>query len=238
MAEFIYDNDTAQLKSTPRSALRRRLAARRLWRAEVIYVAGLTAFAVLALFAHFFTYFAWDLAVTRALQTLPVPGLHGFMRYISQFGNAPRLITVTAVALLACNMRSEAFWLTWSGGGSWLINKLLKYVVARPRPTSDLITVFHRWEDNSFPSGHVMFYVCFFGFLFFVAYEHLPRGSLARRLALTVTALPVALIGLSRVYLGEHWPSDILGSYLVGGVWLALSLRFYRRWKYAQTDVS
>jgi undecaprenyl-diphosphatase len=84
---------------------------------------------------------------------------------------------------------------------------------------------------RSFPSGHVTFYVSYFGFLFFTAYALLPRGSLLRRLALTLTALPVLLIGVSRVYLGEHWPSDTIGAYLWSGVWLAFVLWMYGRWK-------
>jgi undecaprenyl-diphosphatase len=78
-------------------------------------------------------------------------------------------------------------------------------------------------------------YVCYFGFLFFVAYAQLPRDSYARRIALALLALPVLLVGLSRVYLGAHWPSDTIGAYLFGGLWLAFSLHMYRHWKESAT---
>jgi undecaprenyl-diphosphatase len=109
---------------------------------------------------------------------------------------------------------------------------MMKMLIARPRPSAEVgIQVYRDTVSQSFPSGHVTFYVCYFGFLFFVAYALLPLRSLARRLALTFTALPVALVGLSRIYLGAHWPSDTLGAYLWSGIWLAFSLEMYRRWK-------
>jgi undecaprenyl-diphosphatase len=125
--------------------------------------------------------------------------------------------------------------LTLSTAGSGLINSLLKLLISRPRPSPDLLPIYRDMATQSFPSGHVTFYVCFFGFLFFVAYALLQRGTLLRRLALTLTALPVLLVGLSRVYLGAHWPSDTLGAYLWSGVWLAFSLVMYRRWKERRT---
>ena len=103
-------------------------------------------------------------------------------------------------------------------------------LIAEP-PAAPLVRVENLYGTESFPSGHVTFYVCFFGFLFFVAFALLPKGSTARRLACGLAALPVVLVGVSRVYLGAHWPSDTLGAYLFSGLWLAFSLDMYRRWK-------
>jgi undecaprenyl-diphosphatase len=212
----------------------RQRAVRRLWRAETIYVVALAAFAVLAIFAHLDPYFRWDLEVSEHFNwtTFTLPGLFPLMHFISVFGNTwtpYALTTATVIVFLLFRKRSEAFGLILSAAGSGLINTLLKTVIARPRPA--LVKSFPTTITNSFPSGHVTFYVCYFGFLFFVAYALLRQGSTARRLALTLAALPVLLIGFSRVYLGAHWPSDTLGSYLWSGVWLAFSLWMYRRWK-------
>ncbi|HVF26639.1 MAG TPA: phosphatase PAP2 family protein [Pyrinomonadaceae bacterium] len=220
------------------ATMSRGAAARQLLRAEVFYGVGLVAFAVLALLARFNAYFGWDLRAARALQTFDAPGVFDLMRAVSVPGNRwiPHAITAaTAAVFLLFRRRSEAAALLLSAGGGAIVNVLLKMLIGRPRPTADLVTVFSELGTRSFPSGHVTFYVCYFGFLFFVAYALLPRGSLARRVALVLAALPVLLIGFSRVYLGAHWPSDTLGAYLVSGLWLAFSLDMYRRWKQRAT---
>ena len=221
-------------------AVPRRSAVRRLWRAETVYIVALGAFAVLAIFAYLDPYFGWDVRVSKAFNwgSFAPPGLFPLLRFMSVFGNSftPYVMTVLMVIIfLAFRRRSEAAGLTLSVLGSAIINSTLKIVISRPRPTPDLVLVYRNTVTQSFPSGHVTFYVCFFGFLFFVAFALLPRGSASRRLALTLTALPVLLVGLSRIYLGAHWPSDTLGAYLWSGVWLAFSLEMYRRWKEHRT---
>jgi membrane-associated phospholipid phosphatase len=212
----------------------RRVAARRLLRAEVFYAAGLAAFAALAAFAYFNAYFGWDLRVARAVQSVDAPWFAAFMLRASAFGDGwtpHALAALTAFAFLAFNRRSEAAGVALSAGGGALITNTLKALIARPRPAAELVGFAYEGRGLSFPSGHVTFYVCYFGFLFFVAYALLPRGSALRRAALVLTALPVLVVGFSRVYLRAHWPSDTLGAYLVAGLWLAFTLEAYRRWK-------
>jgi membrane-associated phospholipid phosphatase len=222
------------------AAVPRRSAVRRLLRAETIYVVALGAFSVLAVLAYLDPYFGWDLRVSSAFnwKTFTPPGLFELMRFVSVFGNNVMpyaLATATAIVFLLFGRRSEAAGLIMSTAGSALINSSLKLIISRPRPTSDLVPIYRDTVTQSFPSGHVTFYVCYFGFLFFVAYALLPLRSPARRIALAVTASFVLLVGLSRVYLGAHWPSDTLGAYLWSGVWLAFSLEMYRRWKERRT---
>lgn len=219
----------------------RRHAVRRLLRAETVYIVALGAFAVLAVFAYFDPYFGWDLKFSRAFNwsTFTPPGLFGLLSFMSVFGNSwiPYGLTVLMASIfLIFHKRSEAAGLVLCVLGSAIINSILKIVISRPRPAvSTLVPVYRNTATQSFPSGHVTFYVCFFGFLFFVAYALLRRGSAVRRLALVLTGLPVLLVGLSRIYLGAHWPSDTLGAYLWSGVWLAFSLEMYRRWKERRT---
>jgi undecaprenyl-diphosphatase len=212
----------------------RRRVLRRLLRAEIYYGAGLVAFAALTFFAYYNAYFGWDLRVALAIQSVKFTGMLAFMRAVSVIGNdwhPYALATVTILALFFLRFRAEAGALALSVVGSAILNGLIKTLIARPRPSTELVTVVRDMKSLSFPSGHVTFYVCFFGFLFFAAYALLPGRSLARRMSLFLLALPVLLVGLSRVYLGAHWPSDTLGGYLFSGLWLGLSLHVYRRWK-------
>jgi undecaprenyl-diphosphatase len=190
----------------------------------------------IALLVHFLVPLSFNVASTLAVQSISFPGLHEFLRLISGFGNAPKVILITVIALMACNKRREAFFLTLSGMGGWFIAMQLKQLFASARPTADLVNVFHQWPTGSFPSGHLVFYVCYFGFLYFVAREKLPAKSIFRRLVMVTLVLLIALVGLSRLYLGEHWLSDLPGSYLLGALWLYVSLKLYRFWTGARNS--
>ena len=111
--------------------------------------------------------------------------------------------------------------------GVGLLGSLVKEVVQRQRPTPALVNVFSPLSDYSFPSGHVLFFTAFLGFLFFLLYTLTPHSTL-RTLGLVIMGALIGLVGVSRVYLGQHWPSDVLGAYLMGSVWLALMIYLYR----------
>jgi membrane-associated phospholipid phosphatase len=205
-----------------------------LWRGKILVALVLITLVGLSLLTHYLTPVGWNITATRTLQSLGVPGLHELMRLVSGFGNAPKIIAITVIVLFACNKAGEAFWLTFSGLGGWFVAMQLKHLFGNPRPTADVVDVFHKWHNGSFPSGHLVFYICFFGFLFILAREQLARGSMLRRGVLAFAAALILLVGFSRVFLGEHWVSDLPGSYVLGGLWLALSLKLYRAWRRAR----
>ncbi|HKO63382.1 MAG TPA: phosphatase PAP2 family protein [Pyrinomonadaceae bacterium] len=205
-------------------------------RAAVMTAFVIAVGAALALLVHFLVPLSFNVASTLAVQSITFPGLQEFMRLISGFGNAPKVVLITVIALTACNKRREAFFLTLSGLGGWFLAMQLKQLFGSQRPTAELVNVFHQWPTGSFPSGHLVFYVCYFGFLYFVASEKLPQKSIFRRLVMVTLLLLIALVGLSRLYLGEHWLSDLPGSYLLGAFWLYVCLKLYRFWTGARNS--
>ena len=214
-----------------RAALRARWAA-------IVFISGLCACTVLAVLAHYYAYFDWDLALALRIQSINLPGFRMLMIWVSELGSGwvPTALVVGAgLMLIAARFRLEGLicmiGVTLGAG----INGLLKNVIGRPRPVDTLVNVINQYNHESFPSGHVVFFVEYFGFLFFLAYVLLRRGRL-RRVALVFLGLLIALVGLSRVYMGAHWPSDVIGAYLAGGIWLMLMIVVYHRLKARQAN--
>jgi membrane-associated phospholipid phosphatase len=88
---------------------------------------------------------------------------------------------------------------------------------------------------HSFPSGHTLFYVTFFGFLAYLAYAQLKPGRI-RIVVLSLTGLLIVLIGPSRIWMGQHWVSDVLASYALGLTYLVFLIEIYSRRRLANTE--
>jgi membrane-associated phospholipid phosphatase len=186
------------------------------------YVLALLALAALAVAAHAQAVLPGDLPLTRELQESRSPVVFWFFSSISAIGfSVPSaIIEIVAVLILwLLQLRLESLFLVLSLLAD-LLGGILKIVVGRHRPSSDLVHVVQQIQQPSFPSGHTLHYTVFYGFLFFVIATNF-KSSWLRNSALVICALLVLLVGPSRVYLGEHWPTDVLGGYLVGALCLA-----------------
>jgi membrane-associated phospholipid phosphatase len=203
------------------------------WRARffgIYLLAAALGFAALAVLASRFSYFPIDLSITRAVQTIDLPFFASFMWAVSFIGYAPQMfILVGAITILmfGIGLRWEGVTALFSVAGASGLGELIKLLVHRPRPGVDLATVMTTLNSYSFPSGHVLAYTVFFGFLFFLGCS-LFKPSIVRTALLVVLGGLVALIGLSRIYIGVHWASDVTGGYLLGSLWLVLTIAIYR----------
>ncbi len=195
----------------------------------VALVVVAVAFAVLTFWVKTMPTFAVDLQITRAVQSINFPSFALLMSLVSWPGFGPQDVIIAGLIILLI----YAFGLHWEAVMALIaalfttgINVLVKDLVQRPRPTPNLVNVFAKLPSYSFPSGHVMFYLGFFGFIWFLAFT-LLKPSLKRSLLLVFFGILIVLVGVSRIYLGEHWPSDVLGSYLLGSLTLVVIIQFY-----------
>ena len=175
----------------------------------------------------------WDYYITLQVQLLPYMPVGAMLVGVSAFGFAPWnwLLMLAVIALmLLFRWRTEAIFTGISSLGG-LSAEIVKNIVDRPRPSPDLVHVVSQLHTFSFPSGHVTGYVVFFGFLFYLAYTLMQRRSLLRWALLEVLAIPVLLVGLSRVYMGQHWASDALAGYALGFAYLFVVIELYRLWQ-------
>jgi undecaprenyl-diphosphatase len=169
--------------------------------------------------------FSWDVPLMRDVHRLSAPWLDTLMQGV----------TLTASALVVTAVAGIAIWL-WRGrrnkldaltmiatlAGSVIINTLLKLVFARPRPdVFQPLTVEHSY---SFPSGHTSTAIAFYGLLAVLLWRANHRG------AALLPGLWVLAVAFSRVYLGVHYPSDVLGSLALGLIWLSAVMYVHDRY--------
>lgn len=215
-----------------RSLVPRWLAERRTAFFNALAALGLLVFGGLTVLVDLGLTAGTDLAVTTAIQTAQMPLFGGLMTLASIPGFPPYAFIViggTAGLLALAGLRTEAgFALLASASG--IITATVKAIIARPRPTSELVRVESVVGGHSFPSGHTLLYVTFFGFLGYLAYALLKPGRL-RTALLWTCGLLIALVGPSRIWLGHHWASDVLASYTLGLAYLVFLVQAYSRFR-------
>jgi membrane-associated phospholipid phosphatase len=176
---------------------------------------------------------AFDVAVTRALQSIRAPVFAALMRAVSWPGFPPQSRAITplasgVMAILGYPLEAAFQVLAW---GTGLISTVTKALMKRPRPTEpDVRVVVAPLGGSSFPSGHVITYMGVYGFLAYLAHTLIRPVALRRALVGLFGGL-LALVGPSRIYQGHHWPTDVIASYLLGTSYLIGVTTLYRKLK-------
>ena len=196
------------------------------------YLWLLSGAALLSWIARYTQFFPGDMAITARLQRRKNPWFRRFMLVVSEIGfpigSVPQTIGIAAI-FWALRFRLEALFILLTTSSN-ILNALVKRLIKRPRPTKELVTVVRVINEPSFPSGHVMHYTNFYGLLIYLLATNWRSGKLRNGLIALCTLL-IGSIGPSRIYLGAHWPSDVMAGYIYGGLWFAGLMAFYLRVK-------
>jgi membrane-associated phospholipid phosphatase len=166
----------------------------------------------------------FDLTAAQFFHRHGAPWTVHLLETVTFFGNSFILaILGLAVAVVLAGLRRWSLLLGWLAAlvGTGLLNTNLKAVVRRLRP--ELPDPWATESGWSFPSGHAMASLVAYGFLAYLLTRVTPAGF-PRRTTVIALAVLVLLIGFSRIYLGVHFLSDVIGGYAAAGVWLTFCI--------------
>ncbi|GAB1545148.1 hypothetical protein NUACC21_78240 [Scytonema sp. NUACC21] len=166
--------------------------------------------------------FAFDTTFLLWLHQFANPTLDNFMLFITNLGNPNTVVIVAVITFLLLWWRryheeAKIFVLLCLGG--FILNTGLKLFFSKIRPAlwHQLITE----KSFSFPSGHALGSMVLYGFIACELAYHYPKLS---KLIYSCAVILIAAIGVSRLYLGVHWPTDIIAGYGVGFLWLTICI--------------
>jgi len=190
----------------------------------VAALAALAAYVGLALWVRRHPAPACELAVTRRLQEKTPPAFGRFLRWVSWLGFPPQSVLVPTAVIAAFWLRGDRrtatqLFFTWTAS---TVSFVTKRLVRRPRPNHPAVRIpIAQPRDASYPSGHVVTYTAFW-LAALLALAERARWLWLRATLIASAIVLVGTVGLSRIYLGHHWLTDVLGGYLLGGSWYGL----------------
>ncbi len=139
-------------------------------------------------------------------------------KIITNLGGATCLISITVILMIAVKNKKIGLFIMLNLILQSLLNVLLKNILQRPRPTE------YRIIDESgysFPSGHSMASMAFYGFLIYLIYKNIKNKKI-KYIAISMLSILIVAIGISRIYLGVHYTSDVIAGFLVSIFYLIL----------------
>lgn len=186
-------------------------------------------FVLLSVFVVYYPIPEIDHKISLFVQQYHADWLDKIMLGVSFFGELPYsllMVVLVAIIFFRYKFRREAYYIAailLSG----LLILAIKNMVNRPRPTQFYVRLVEINRFQSFPSGHVLSYVLFFGFL--IVLMHTLKGIPQRTKTIVtyISGFYICTIPLSRIYLGAHWFTDTLGGFLLGLICLISLCYFY-----------
>jgi len=193
---------------------------------EKVWIVLFALAVLLTVAAKHWPYFPGDVQVTLLVQSL-APASTIWAQWISSTAKFPWSLILLAVTVgLSWRFagRRAALLAVVAFLGMWALGKWLGPLVARPRPSSDLVRVPEQLSGTSFPSIFALVYSSTIGFLA-ILFARKTSGPL-REMAVLVCCVLLFVGWVARIALGAHWPSDVILSYLIGLLWATLLMRF------------
>lgn len=149
------------------------------------------------------------------------------VKVITHVGGAKIVFVLTILAIILIKgLKNKLFLLTGIVGTAGL-NVVLKHIVQRERPNINRLIP---EKGYSFPSGHSMMSMAFYGMLIFLIFKYVKNTALKWTLIVILTIL-LSTIGITRIYLGVHYPSDVIGGFLVSLTYLFILTEIYNKVK-------
>ncbi|HET6996603.1 MAG TPA: phosphatase PAP2 family protein [Chitinophagaceae bacterium] len=197
----------------------------------ILFICALIIFTVIAYGVFKLQYQQFDFIVFDRVAHLVTPGTTSFIRVITFFGNHMFLIPANLLLVVYFLFIKKHRWYSIKvpvvAIGGVLLMALLKAWFNRPRP---LIPLLEPVKGLSFPSGHAMMSVSFYGLLIVLVWENI-RNNTVKWLLTIFLVLFILLIGFSRIYLRLHYFSDVIAGFAAGIMWLTVSLWTVRRFE-------
>lgn len=162
----------------------------------------------------------FDSSIYETLMGFRCSFLDNFFKEITWFGN-PMTIIGLIVIFIAIFRNKDSLLLTISALDSVIVNSIIKHIVKRDRPN---ILRLVSESGYSFPSGHAMISVCVYGFLFYLAMVRIKNKYL-RWVSCLALGFLILGIGISRIYVGVHYASDIIAGYALAGIEIILLIQ-------------
>ena len=146
-------------------------------------------------------------------------------KFITNFGGAIFVIILTTILFFVIKDKKIGISIIVNLVIITLLNQILKFIMQRPRPTE-----FRLIEETgySFPSGHSMISLAFYGYLIYLIYKYINNKHLKRILIIILSTL-ICIIGVSRIYLGVHYKSDVLGGFLISIAYLIIYIELINK---------
>ena len=166
---------------------------------------------------------SFDGTIITAIRIHTSELLNQVMILITECGSFEFYVTVGGIIVIWLCLKKrilEGIMLVVCSGGSGLMTLLIKSIVMRFRP--DMMPLIAE-TGYSFPSGHSVTAVCFYGYLAFLYWAY-GKSPVMRKVCIIGAVLMILGIGISRIYLGVHFPTDVIGGYIGGLMWLSLSV--------------